>query len=211
MEALNWNSREIKKQTKVEKKVTRWTVKNEAASAGDSAAQIAEGPEATYCWWVSEWAFTDQTSDLSDRSRSWRDVRPQPTGPRRLSSAMRTHTRYPYNTNFLLNTVRDRKLRCGASGRHSVLAILSDKWFAYTSLGEWFRFRTYMDVVSCVPNFYVTLSLELLQFLMMRIFTTQSWPVGWAGKPVKMWRNNLWASLELEPLRPFPFPASNEV
>lgn len=38
--------REIKKQTKVEKKVTRWTVKNEAASVGDSAAQIAEGPEA---------------------------------------------------------------------------------------------------------------------------------------------------------------------
>lgn len=53
MEALNWNSRERKKQTKVEKKVTRWTVKNEAASVGDSAAQIAEGPEATYCWWVS--------------------------------------------------------------------------------------------------------------------------------------------------------------
>lgn len=89
------------------------------------------------------------------------------------------------------NTVRDRKLRCGASGRHSVLAILSDKWFAYTSLGEWFRFRTYMDVVLSVPNFYVTLSLELLQVLMMRIFTTQSWPVGWAGKPVKMGRNNL--------------------
>lgn len=65
-------------------------------------------------------------------------------------------------------------------------------WFAYTSLGEWFRFRTYRDVVLCVPNFYVTLSLELLQVLMMRIFTTQSWPVGWAGKPVKMGRNNLW-------------------
>lgn len=100
MEALNWNSRERKKQTKVEKKVTRWTVKNEAASVGDSAAQIAEGPEATYCWWVSEWAFTDQTSDLSDRSRSWRDVRSQ--RGRRLSSAMRTHTRYPDNTHFLL-------------------------------------------------------------------------------------------------------------
>lgn len=65
-------------------------------------------------------------------------------------------------------------------------------WFSYTG-----RMIPVQNVYGCsfvctVPNFYMTLSLELLQALMMRIFTTQSWPVGWAGKPVKMGRNNLW-------------------
>lgn len=165
----------------------------------------AEGPEATYCWWVSEWAFTDQTSDLSDRSRSWRDVRSQ--RGRRLSSEMRTHTRYPDNT------VWDRKLRCGASGRHSVLAILSDKWFAYTSLGDWFRFRTYMD------NGYGFVCTKLLRNIESWITSSfddediyNSVMTSWMGRQAsKNGKKQPLASLEFQPLRSFPFPASNEV